>query len=129
VALALAQPPPLGPAQHRRPVNQDDAVHLRLDADPQPGPRGQPQCLNRIGGAGGRDLGGDAGRDVRLNRLIKPSGGRARSAPVTAKIIRGTDDEDWSCRMLLQGRDHLRMLLEDGDAALAGWEAAPPIIP
>jgi transcriptional regulator with XRE-family HTH domain len=51
---------------------------------------------------------------------------RVMSAPVAAKIIRDTDDEDWAWRMLLQGRDHLRMLLEDGKDAVSGWEAAPP---
>jgi transcriptional regulator with XRE-family HTH domain len=51
---------------------------------------------------------------------------RVMSAPVTAKIIRDADDEDWAWRMLLQGRDHLRMLLEDGDDAVCAWEAAPP---
>jgi transcriptional regulator with XRE-family HTH domain len=51
---------------------------------------------------------------------------RVMSAPATAKIIRDADDEDWAWRMLLQGRDHLRMLLEDDDPALSGWEAAPP---
>jgi hypothetical protein len=28
--------------------------------------------------------------------------------------------------MLLQGRDHLRLLLERGDWSVASWEAAPP---
>ncbi|MBL7488908.1 helix-turn-helix transcriptional regulator [Frankia sp. AgB1.9] len=51
---------------------------------------------------------------------------RVMSAPVTAKIIRDAEDEDWAWRMLLQGRDHLRMLLEDGDAAVSSWEAVPP---
>ncbi|MGF7235467.1 MAG: helix-turn-helix domain-containing protein [Frankia sp.] len=51
---------------------------------------------------------------------------RVMSAPATAKIIRDTDDEDWAWRMLFQGRDHLHMLLEDDDAALSSWEAAPP---
>ncbi|MEV0796214.1 helix-turn-helix transcriptional regulator [Kribbella sp. NPDC050281] len=56
--------------------------------------------------------------------------GRAReyrimTAPATATAIREASDEDWAWRMLLQGRDHLRLLLGRHDGSEAAWEAAP----
>ncbi|MDT3443860.1 hypothetical protein [Pseudofrankia sp. BMG5.37] len=48
------------------------------------------------------------------------------SAPETSKAIRQAGDEEWAWRMLLQGRDHLRLLLERADGSAAAWEAAPP---
>jgi transcriptional regulator with XRE-family HTH domain len=51
------------------------------------------------------------------------------SAPVTAAALREqlrAGDHEWAWRMLLQGRDHLRLMLEKRDAELIGsWEAAP----
>ncbi|MFC9687251.1 helix-turn-helix domain-containing protein [Kribbella sp. NPDC056951] len=43
----------------------------------------------------------------------------------TATAIREARDEDWAWRMLLQGRDHLRLLLGRRDGSEAAWEAAP----
>jgi transcriptional regulator with XRE-family HTH domain len=50
---------------------------------------------------------------------------RIMTAPATATAIREADDEDWAWRMLLQGRDHLRLLLRRHDGSEAAWEAAP----
>jgi len=50
---------------------------------------------------------------------------RIMTAPATATAIRETNDEDWAWRMLLQGRDHLRLLLRRHDGSEAAWEAAP----
>jgi transcriptional regulator with XRE-family HTH domain len=50
---------------------------------------------------------------------------RIMSAPATATAIREATDEDWAWRMLLQGRDHLRLLLHRHDGSEAAWEAAP----
>jgi transcriptional regulator with XRE-family HTH domain len=50
---------------------------------------------------------------------------RIMSAPATATSIREASDEDWAWRMLLQGRDHLRLLLRRQDGSEAAWEAAP----
>ena len=50
---------------------------------------------------------------------------RIMSAPATAAAIREASDEDWAWRMLLQGRDHLRLLLGRHDGSEAAWEAAP----
>lgn len=49
------------------------------------------------------------------------------SAPVTAATLRlRAGDHAWTWRMLLQGRDHLQLMLEKQDAELIGsWEAAP----
>lgn len=51
------------------------------------------------------------------------------SAPVTAAALREqlrAGDHEWTWRMLLQGRDHLRLMLEKQSAELIGsWEAAP----
>ena len=43
----------------------------------------------------------------------------------TATAIRDAADDDWAWRMLLQGRDHLRLLLSRRDGSEAAWEAAP----
>ncbi|TCO35210.1 hypothetical protein EV652_10189 [Kribbella steppae] len=47
------------------------------------------------------------------------------SAPATAAAIREAADEDWAWKMLLQGRDHLRLMLTREDGSDAAWEAAP----
>ncbi|MER7246358.1 hypothetical protein [Kribbella sp. NPDC000426] len=47
------------------------------------------------------------------------------TAPATATAIREATDEDWAWRMLLQGCDHLRLLLSRRDGSEAAWEAAP----
>ena len=51
------------------------------------------------------------------------------SAPVTAVKMRehlASDDVDWVWRMLLQGRDHLGLILDADEPALIGsWEAEP----
>ncbi|MBE3203585.1 MULTISPECIES: helix-turn-helix domain-containing protein [Parafrankia] len=52
---------------------------------------------------------------------------RLMSAPETAKAIRhAMGDEDRAWRMLLQGRDHLSLLLDQQDGCPGAWEAAPP---
>ncbi|GAB3940198.1 hypothetical protein GCM10029976_057520 [Kribbella albertanoniae] len=50
---------------------------------------------------------------------------RIMTALDTATAIREATDEDWAWRMLLQGRDHLRLLLARHDGSEAAWEAAP----
>ncbi|MFI7060218.1 helix-turn-helix domain-containing protein [Kribbella sp. NPDC050124] len=50
---------------------------------------------------------------------------RIMTAPATATAIREAHDEEWAWRMLLQGRDHLRLLLRRRDGSEAAWEAAP----
>ena len=50
---------------------------------------------------------------------------RIMTAPATAMAIREASDEDWAWGMLLQGRDHLRLLLSRHDGSEAAWEAAP----
>ncbi len=50
------------------------------------------------------------------------------SAPDAAKAIGDAldaGDEDWAWRMLLQGRDHLRLVLSEHQDAVASWEATP----
>lgn len=51
------------------------------------------------------------------------------SAPATAAALQeqlNFNDRGWAWRMLLQGRDHLQMMLEKQDDELLGsWEAAP----
>jgi hypothetical protein len=50
---------------------------------------------------------------------------RIMTAPATATAIREAGDDDWAWRMLLQGRDHLRLLLHRHDGSEAAWETAP----
>jgi transcriptional regulator with XRE-family HTH domain len=50
---------------------------------------------------------------------------RIMTAPATATAIREAGDTEWAWRMLLQGRDHLRLLLGRHDGSEAAWEAAP----
>jgi transcriptional regulator with XRE-family HTH domain len=50
---------------------------------------------------------------------------RIMSAPATATAIREANDADCAWRMLVQGRDHLRLLLRRHDGSEAAWEAAP----
>lgn len=50
---------------------------------------------------------------------------RIMTAPATSTAIRAASDEAWAWRMLLQGRDHLRLLLSRHDGSEAAWEAAP----
>ena len=61
--------------------------------------------------------------------LATASAAGLMSAPATAEAMRGhlrDGDRDWGWRMLLQGRDHLRLMLERQDGELLGsWEAAP----
>lgn len=50
------------------------------------------------------------------------------SAPDTAAAIRDAvraGDDDWAWRMLLQGRDHLRLMLGEHPEAIGAWEAIP----
>jgi hypothetical protein len=51
------------------------------------------------------------------------------SAPATADALRAQlldGEREWAWRMLLQGRDHLRVMLSKQDDELLGsWEAAP----
>lgn len=47
------------------------------------------------------------------------------TAPATAASIREATDDEWAWRMLMQGRDHLRLLLLRHDGSEAAWEAAP----
>jgi hypothetical protein len=51
------------------------------------------------------------------------------SAPATGAAIEGylrAGEPDWAWRMLLQGRDHLQLMLSKQDEELIGsWEAAP----
>ncbi len=70
---------------------------------------------------------------LRAQRLAKAlaatAASRLMSAPDTAEAMRGhlRDGEgEWAWRMLLQGRDHLQIMLRQGDGGLiASWEAAP----
>ncbi|GAB2562597.1 hypothetical protein [Kribbella endophytica] len=50
---------------------------------------------------------------------------RIMSAPDTAAAVREAGDEDWAWRMLIQGRDHLRLLLGRRDGSEAAWVAVP----
>lgn len=50
---------------------------------------------------------------------------RIMTAPAAATAVREASDDDWAWRMLLQGRDHLRLLLRRHDGSEAAWEAAP----
>lgn len=70
---------------------------------------------------------------LRAQRLARALGSAAAvglmSAPATATAV-GQELEagrvEWAWRMLLQGRDHLRTMLDDDDAEpLGSWEAAP----
>jgi transcriptional regulator with XRE-family HTH domain len=65
-----------------------------------------------------------AGRIARALRAAREY--RIMTAPATAQAIRDASDADWAWRMLLQGRDHLRLLLRRHDGSEAAWEAAPP---
>lgn len=72
---------------------------------------------------------------VRAGRLGRGLGAAAErglmSAPTTALAMREqllAGATDWAWRMLLQGRDHLTLMLSTSDehpALLAAWEAAP----
>lgn len=63
------------------------------------------------------------------NSLAAAASSGLMSAPATAGALSeqlGAADRDWTWRMLLQGRDHLRLMLETQDDELIGaWEAAP----
>jgi transcriptional regulator with XRE-family HTH domain len=50
---------------------------------------------------------------------------RLMTAPDTAAAIRKAADEEWAWKMLLQGRDHLRLMLTRHDGSESAWEAAP----
>ncbi len=69
-------------------------------------------------------------RAQRLANSLSAAAARGlMSAPVTGAALREqfrAGDHEWTWRMLLQGRDHLRLMLEKQDAELIGsWEAAP----
>jgi hypothetical protein len=69
-------------------------------------------------------------RAVRIARSLAAADARnLMSAPATAAAVRmelAADRVEWAWRMLLQGRDHLRMMLANDDGELIGsWEAAP----
>jgi hypothetical protein len=50
---------------------------------------------------------------------------RLMSSLDTAAAIASAADEEWRWRMLMQGRDHLRLMLQSGGDAAACWEPAP----
>ncbi|MGL4745408.1 MAG: helix-turn-helix domain-containing protein [Dermatophilaceae bacterium] len=70
---------------------------------------------------------------IRARRLGQALGAAAArglmTAPATAVAMRAdlrSGDVEWVWRMLVQGRDHLALILAGRDAMLAGsWEAAP----
>jgi len=69
---------------------------------------------------------------VRARRAGKALAELARlhllSAPTMALALRSAlskNDEDWAFRLLIQGRDHLRMVLAQHPDLRAGWIAAP----
>lgn len=69
-------------------------------------------------------------RAHRLARSLAAAGALGlMSAPATAAAMReqlNLGDRAWVWRMLLQGRDHLQLMLEKQDDELLGsWEAAP----
>lgn len=69
-------------------------------------------------------------RAQRLARALATASGRGlMTAPATSHALREqlqAGDEPWAWRMLLQGRDHLRiMLAQPHDELLGAWEAAP----
>lgn len=73
---------------------------------------------------------------VRARRLGRALGATAArglmSAPVTAAAMRESflaADVEWTWRMLLQGRDHLALLVADRDQVmLDAWEAEPSTV-
>lgn len=69
-------------------------------------------------------------RALRLGRALNDASTRGlMSGPVTGRAVRDAlraGDVSWAWRMLLQGRDHLRLLLADDDPRHAdAWEAVP----
>lgn len=69
-------------------------------------------------------------RARRLGRALGAAAGRGlMSAPVTAVLMRKyflAREVEWVWRMLLQGRDHLGLILAEGDQELIdSWEAGP----
>lgn len=69
-------------------------------------------------------------RAQRLARALSAAAGQGlMTAPATASTVREqlqANDPQWAWRMLLQGRDHLRVLLAGADPGPVGaWEAAP----
>lgn len=69
-------------------------------------------------------------RAQRLAQALRAAALRGlMSAPDTAAEMRTylrSGDREWAWRMLLQGRDHLRLVLDQQDDELLGsWEAAP----
>lgn len=69
-------------------------------------------------------------RAQRLARALNTAGAQGlMTAPTTATALREqlqAGDTEWVWRMLLQGRDHLRLMLTEPDEQLlASWEAAP----
>jgi transcriptional regulator with XRE-family HTH domain len=70
---------------------------------------------------------------MRAQRLAQALAAASRqgllTAPATARAVREqlqADDGPWAWRMLLQGRDHLRLMLAEQDGELLGsWQAAP----
>jgi hypothetical protein len=59
------------------------------------------------------------------NALGQARARRLMSAIDTATEVRTATDEDWLWRMLLQGRDHLRLMLSRHDGSEAAWDAKP----
>jgi pimeloyl-ACP methyl ester carboxylesterase len=70
--VPLAHLPPVRPAQNRRPVDEGDAVNLRLDADVQPTPHGLPQRLDRIRDPGCGHFVGEPHSNIGLARHVNP---------------------------------------------------------
>lgn len=68
---------------------------------------------------------------VRAQRVADALAGLARlrmmSAPTMGTALRSVlqDDEDWAFRLLIQGRDHLRIVLAQHPELRVGWIAPP----
>lgn len=68
-------------------------------------------------------------RALRIGRALREAAGQGWMTPrATTEAIRAElagHDEVWALRMALQGRDHLRELLDGGLGAVAAWQARP----
>lgn len=68
---------------------------------------------------------------LRAQRVAEALAGLARlhllSAPTMGTALRRAlrDDENWAFRLLIQGRDHLRIVLAQHPELSMGWAAAP----
>ena len=68
-------------------------------------------------------------RTLRLAASLKVARDRRWMTPQSAareiRLALGLGDDVWALKMALQGRDHLRELLREGDDASNAWTAAP----